>query len=172
MCYTLNNHWGIGDLDLEYKSPKELIEALCDCRRVGANYLLNIGPTAQGGVDPYQGELMKIIGKWMSIYGEAIYKGKPCLAKCEGKHFILRGDDALYLFFFDMSIKGHANVTVGMTADGSYHFEGVEDKVSSIQWMDNGEILEFEQKEHELNVKATRYPSGMSTCVRVAKASL
>ena len=172
MCYTLNNHWGIGHLDLEYKSPKELIEALCDCRRVGANYLLNIGPTAQGGVDPYQGELMKIIGKWMNIYGEAIYNGKPCAAKCEGKHFILRGDDAAYLFFFDLSISGDAHVTVGMTADGSYHFEGVDDEFDCIKWMDNDEVLAFVQNGDQLNVKATRYPSGMTTSVRVAKATI
>ena len=78
----------------------------------------------------------------------------------------------VYLFFFDLSIRGNANVTVGMTADGNYRFEGVEDKIGCIQWMDNGEELEFSQNGDELLVKATRYPSGMSTCVRVAKANI
>ena len=172
MCYTLNNHWGIGNLDLEYKSPKELIEALCDCRRVGANYLLNIGPTAQGGIDAYQGELMKIIGKWMNIYGEAIYNSKPCGVTNAGKHFILKGECALYMFIFDLSIQGNEHVTVGMTPDGKYAFDGVSDEIISIEWMDNGEKLEFTQSGEHLEVLATGYPSGMSTCVRVAKVQI
>lgn len=52
MCYTINSLWGIGHNDFNYKSPKELIECLCDCRKVGANFLLNIGPDAQGGMVP------------------------------------------------------------------------------------------------------------------------
>ena len=172
MCYTLNNHWGIGNLDLEYKSPKELIEALCDCRKVGANYLLNIGPTAQGGIDAYQGELMKIIGKWMNIYGEAIYNSKPCGVTNAGKHFILKGEGALYMFIFDLSIQGNEHVTVGMTPDGKYAFDGVSDEIISIEWMDNGEKLEFTQSGEHLEVLATGYPSGMSTCVRVAKVQI
>ena len=44
MCQTVNNHWGIGNYDIDYKSPGELIKNLCGCRRAaGANYLLNIG---------------------------------------------------------------------------------------------------------------------------------
>lgn len=31
MCYTINDHWGIGLNDFNYKSPAELIKALCDC---------------------------------------------------------------------------------------------------------------------------------------------
>lgn len=58
MCQTINNHWGIGALDIDYKSPRELLETLFECRKVGANYLLNIGPTAQGGVDYYQEALI------------------------------------------------------------------------------------------------------------------
>ena len=72
MCYTLNDHWGIGENDFNYKSPCELIESLCACRRVGANLLLNIGPTAQGGVDPFQREIMRIMGKWMGLYGRRL----------------------------------------------------------------------------------------------------
>ena len=58
MCETINDHWGIGEFDINYKSPANLIESLCLSRKVGANLLLNIGPTAQGGVDPYQREFL------------------------------------------------------------------------------------------------------------------
>lgn len=172
MCLTINDHWGIGELDLNLKSPKELIESLCDCRKVGANYLLNIGPTAQGGIEPIQAEVMKIIGKWMSLYGEAIYNGKPYAAGGMGKNFILKGENELYLFFYDLARCGSENVVVGGNYCGSYAFGNVTDKVASVEWMDNGERLDFTQDNNMLTVNATGFPYGMSTCVRVAKAKI
>ncbi len=173
MCETINDHWGIGHRDFNYKSPKELIESLCNCRKVGANYLLNIGPTAQGGVDVIQGEFLRVIGDWMKIYGEAIYNGKPYPAGGIGNNFILKGENELYLFFFDLAKNGSENVTVrNGNYCGSYSFGNVTHKISSVEWMDNNEKLSFVQKDNMLTVNATGYPYGVSTCVRVAKAKL
>ena len=41
MCETLCDHWGVAD-DINFKPVKTLIESLCNCRKVGANFLLNI----------------------------------------------------------------------------------------------------------------------------------
>ncbi len=172
MCHTMNNHWGIGINDINYKSPSELIASLCNCRKVGANYLLNIGPSAQGGIDSYQGELLKLVGRWMAMYGEAIYSGRPYPAGGCGKNFVLKGDDELYLFFFDMTRLGNENVSFGGKYCGWYSFGGMTDSVEKIEWMDNGESLDFMQKDGLLSVNATGYPYGTSTCVRVAKARI
>ena len=172
MCQTINNHWGIGALDIDYKSPRELIEALCECRKVGANYLLNIGPTAQGGIDSYQEALIGTVGKWMGVYGDAIYNGRPYPARGMGRNFILKGEDELYMFFFDMGIRGDENVIEDRRYSGAYSFDNVKDKIESIEWMDNGEELRFIQDEAMLSVNATGYPYGMATCVRVARAKI
>ena len=172
MCQTINNHWGTADLDIDYKSPRELIENLCRCRKVGANYLLNIGPSAQGGISRYQECLMETVGKWMKLYGEAIYCGRPYNAKGNKMNFILKGDKELYLYFFDIGIKGDDNVVEIKNDDGALTFENVPDKVKSIEWLDNREQLEFIQDGTTLSVNATKYPYGMSTCVRVARAKL
>ena len=173
MCYTLNDHWGIGSNDFNYKSPAQLIETLCSCRRVGANLLLNIGPTAQGGVDPFQKELMRIMGKWMDIYGEAIYEGKPHPATCGNeKNFVLQTEDALYFFVHDLGRGGDANVTVQDECSSDFVFRNVPEEVESVQWMDNGENLAFTQKDGTFSLYATGYVYGNSTCVRVAKAKL
>jgi alpha-L-fucosidase len=63
---------------------------LCDCRKVGANLLLNIGPTAQGGIEPIQEEYLKLMGRWNSVYGEAIYEGKPYSVSENGRDFLCR----------------------------------------------------------------------------------
>lgn len=173
MCHTLNDHWGIGNLDLNYQSPKSIIESLCACRKVGANYLLNIGPTAQGGVDPMQRELMRILGKWMELYGEAVYEGKPYGATTQNaKNFVLKGDGCLYFFVHDLGRNGNVNVTKDGKYSGYIAFNRVPDAIESIEWMDNGEKLDFVQHGDCLSVNATGYPYGMSACVRVARAKL
>ena len=171
MCYTLNDHWGIGENDFNYKSPCELIESLCACRRVGANLLLNIGPTAQGGVDPFQREIMRIMGKWMGLYGEAIYKGKPHPATCgNAKNFLLKGDGCLYIFVHDLGLGGSVHVAVNGECENDFVFRGVDEKIEKVYWMDNDEELSFENEDGNLSVYATNFPYGKSTCVRVAKA--
>lgn len=172
MCHTVNDHWGIGKYDINYKSPSELIESLCDCRKVGANYLLNIGPEGQGSVDLYQEQLFKLIGDWMNVFGEAIYNGRPCSSCGIGKNFILKSvkGDCLYIFSYDLGRLGDANVTVGGKYSGAYAFGNVTDKIAKIEWMDNGESLDFIQGSDMLGVNLTGFEYGKSLCVRVAKA--
>ena len=49
MCQVLNDHWGYAKEDCNYKSVKELIENLVDCRKYGCNFLLNTGLRGNGG---------------------------------------------------------------------------------------------------------------------------
>lgn len=52
MCEVTCDHWGYAREDLNIKSPALLIEELCDCRRYGANFLLNAGPMGDGSLRP------------------------------------------------------------------------------------------------------------------------
>jgi len=47
-CMTMNNHWGYNKNDQNWKSTRTLVRNLVDCASKGGNYLLNIGPTAEG----------------------------------------------------------------------------------------------------------------------------
>lgn len=174
MCHTLNEHWGIGYDDLCYKSPTELIQSLCDCRKVGANYLLNIGPEPQGKINNYQKELLGLLGRWMELFGEAIYNGRPCGVNGIGKNFALKSVDGenLYFFVYDLATRGDGNVTVGRKYRGVYAFGGVSEEITSIKWMDNNEELPFVQGQDMLAVNLTGHPYGTSYPVRVAKATI
>ncbi len=173
MCYTLNDHWGIGYNDLNYKSPGELIECLCDCRKVGANLLLNIGPTAQGGIEPIQEEYLKLMGRWNAIFGEAIYEGKPYSVSDNNRDFLLKGEDGtIYLFAYDLGRQGSENVVAHAGYNPNRTFKLLGDTVESIRWMDNDEELKFTQDGDKLNVYCTGYPYGVSYCVRVAKVKV
>ena len=174
MCHTINGHWGIGFEDICYKSPTELIESLCDCRKVGANYLLNIGPEAQGKVNVYQKELLALVGRWMNIFGEAIYNGRPCEAYGTGKNFALKSTDgsSLYLFIYDLGIVGDIHVTVGEKYIGASVFGNVNEEIKSVKWMDNDEELKFISGNGMLAVDCTGFSYGKAYPVRVAKVSL
>lgn len=170
MCHTMNDHWGFGKCDLHYKSLPELIETLCACRKVGANYLLNVGPDGEGEIVTMQRALLESLGVWVRTCGEAIYRGKPSkIHSCEKKNFALDADGKSYLFIHDMCVLGDANVTVEGNGLGPKNFDRVKGKVKSVKWTDNGENLEFSQDSEHLTVKVTGYPYGHNFVVRVAE---
>lgn len=171
MCETLNNHWGDAD-DFDYKSPRQIIEEICDCRKVGANMLLNIGPAGDGTVPPMSRAIMHTVGCWMRLYGKAVYNGRPYLAEVGRRDFILRDikdEKTFYLFKYDLGCHGDQNVTVASGGDGVVRFDGFAGEVESVAWMDNGQALDFTCAGQTLTVACTTYPYGQNHCVRVAE---
>ena len=174
MCETLCDHWGIAD-DINFKPVKTLIESLCNCRKVGANFLLNIGPNPDGTVPTMQKGIMECIGRWMSTYGTAIYNGRPYITYKDKKEFVLKDindDNTAYIFKFDVKSGGDVNVSLGFKEEGAITLDKFDKTVESIKWMDNDEELAFSQKDDAVSINFTNFTYGQSLCVRVAKAIL
>ena len=76
-CMTLNGSWGYNPTDPHWKSSEELIRNLCYVISRGGNYLLNVGPRADGSWEPQVGERLRDIGAWMRINDESIYGTQP-----------------------------------------------------------------------------------------------
>ncbi|MCK6447462.1 MAG: alpha-L-fucosidase [Planctomycetes bacterium] len=72
-CMTMNGHWGFNRADKDFKSTKELVRNLIDIASKGGNYLLNVGPRADGTFPPESVQRLAEIGKWMDRYGSAIH---------------------------------------------------------------------------------------------------
>lgn len=72
-CMTMNTTWGFKSYDDKWKSPEVLIRNLIDIASKGGNYLLNVGPTAEGLIPPASVERLAAIGAWMKVNGESIY---------------------------------------------------------------------------------------------------
>jgi len=70
---TMNDHWGYNKTDKNFKSVRELIRTLTDVASKGGNYLLNVGPTADGLFPQESIDRLAAIGEWMAVNGEAIY---------------------------------------------------------------------------------------------------
>lgn len=72
-CMTMNDHWGYNKHDTNWKSSKDLIRKLTDIASKGGNFLLNVGPTAEGLFPEASIQRLEEMGKWMNINGESIY---------------------------------------------------------------------------------------------------
>jgi alpha-L-fucosidase len=77
-CMTLNDSWGYHASDRNWKSPTTVIRNLVTCARDGGNYLLNIGPTADGSIPPESAAILTTVGTWMSKHGDTIYQSDNC----------------------------------------------------------------------------------------------
>lgn len=76
-CMTMNTHWGYNKHDEDWKSPETLIRDLVDITSKGGNFLLNVGPTADGVFPPQSLVRLAQIGKWMRVNGQSIHGAGP-----------------------------------------------------------------------------------------------
>ncbi len=135
-CMTMNNHWGYNKYDDNWKSAEELIQKLVDIASKGGNFLLNVGPKADGTFPQESIDRLKSIGDWVEIYGESIYgtSASPfsdlewgrCTKKQIGKN------TRLYLHVFDWP------------ADNKLIVPALENKVKDIFIMDGMKKTGFE----------------------------
>ena len=72
-CMTLNESWGYNKGDNHWKSPEDLIHQLIKVSSRGGNFLLNVGPTAEGVIPGPSVQNLKRVGDWLKVNGEAIY---------------------------------------------------------------------------------------------------
>jgi alpha-L-fucosidase len=95
---TLNDTWGFKSYDDNWKSADKLIYLLVDLASKGVNYLLNVGPTAEGLIPQPSIDLLAEIGRWMQVNGEAIHgsQASPFPYELEWGR-LTQKDNALYL---------------------------------------------------------------------------
>ena len=72
-CMTLNKHWGYNAADQNWKSSTELIQKLIGICAKGGNFLLNVGPTAEGEIPEESVKRLNDVGEWLKENGESIY---------------------------------------------------------------------------------------------------
>jgi alpha-L-fucosidase len=115
-CMTMNRTWGFKSYDHDWKSSETLIRNLVDIASKGGNYLLNVGPTAEGLIPGPSIERLKAMGAWMKVNSESIYgtKASPCSRPAFGRitQKEMGGNATLYLHVFDWPADGNLFVPV------------------------------------------------------------
>jgi alpha-L-fucosidase len=129
-CMTMNGTWGYKSYDHNYKTPQKLIQNLVDIASKGGNFLLNVGPTAEGEFPPESVDILAAMGKWMKVNGEAIYgtKASPWglfpWGRCTKKE--TKNGTSMYFSVFEWP------------ADGKLVIPGVKNSVVSAKLLANG----------------------------------
>ncbi|MBE6607111.1 MAG: alpha-L-fucosidase [Ruminococcaceae bacterium] len=171
MCQTLEQHWGYAKKDLNYKSLATLIEDLASCRKVGSNYLLNVGPMGDGILRPLDKALLETLGEWVEMNDESLRSPRPTDIKVDEneKDFVLDdGNGNSYLFVHDLGTLADPNVMVPREAKYMRSF-AFDKKIKEVKWLDNGQILDFVQNEDKTSIVTRPYAYGENTVIRVAK---
>ena len=123
-CMTMNDHWGYNKNDQHWKSTEDLIRKLADIASKGGNFLLNVGPTADGLIPQPSVERLEAMGQWMKTNNESIYgTGASPFVKLDWGRATqkrLGGDKTrLYLHVFqwpadgNLKVPGLKNKTIG-----------------------------------------------------------
>ncbi|MBN2105606.1 alpha-L-fucosidase [bacterium] len=111
---TMAESWGYSRLDTEayWKSPKTLIRRLVDIASQGGNYLLNIGPDAEGNLPQMAVDRLQGFADWMSVYSESVYGTSGSRFKTEdwGRYTIR--ENVVYAHIFDWPENGYLPVRV------------------------------------------------------------
>lgn len=134
-CMTMNNNWGYNKADKNFKSVRDLIRKLVDIASKGGNFLLNIGPMANGLFPPESMERLREIGNWMHFNGESIYgtSASPFEHISWGRvtQKNLDGKSMVYLHVFDWP------------ADGKLKISGIGSKPQYIYTLKEKEAIGF-----------------------------
>ena len=132
-CMTMNETWGYKSYANNWKSTETMIRNTIDIASKGGNYLLNVGPKADGTFPEESIKALKEIGVWMKVNGESIYgtKASPLAplawGRCTRKES--NGNTTLYLSVFNWP------------SDGKLVVPGLKNKISSTKLLANGKSV-------------------------------
>lgn len=136
-CMTMNDSWAYLAEDNNWKSAQVLVQNLVECARDGGNYLLDIGPRADGSVPEASVTRLQAIGRWLQRNGEAVYGTQRCRFPHGNIGAFTRGGNTLYTIVYFWPGE---TMTIG----------GVKFKVRSARLLASGEPVKFTQKGTQL----------------------
>jgi alpha-L-fucosidase len=141
-CMTMNETWGYKSYAHNWKSLETLVRNTVDIASKGGNYLLNVGPKADGTFPQESIDLLKGMGTWMKTNGESIYgtKASPfglftwgrCTKKEKGKNTVL------YFSVFEWP------------KDGKLTIPGLKNEIVSAAFLANGAAVKTSRIEDGL----------------------
>lgn len=70
---TVNDTWGYKRHDQNWKPASDICFKLVDIVSKGGNYLLNVGPGGDGFIPQPSQDILRQVGAWLKVHGEAIY---------------------------------------------------------------------------------------------------
>ncbi|GAA4057435.1 alpha-L-fucosidase [Amphibacillus indicireducens] len=118
-CWTENN---------TFKSPESLVRELVDIVSKNGVMLLNVGPKPDGSISAEDQSVLKGIGDWLAVNGEAIYQTSVWRQASEGPAEIPEGQ------FTDGTDVNYTAEDFSFTCRGKHLY------AINMNWPENGEV--------------------------------
>ena len=132
-CMTMNGSWGYHAADTDWKTPGMIVRNLALCAHDTGNYLLNIGPRADGSVPQASAKILAATGKWLERNGASIYQSERCTVSRSQFAGFTRKGNTLYM---------HVYYWPGQTVA----LGGLVNKVKSARLLATGKEVKFDQE--------------------------
>lgn len=97
-CITMGTSWSYVPND-HYKSPRKLINILCDVVAKGGNLILNIGPNPEGEIDDTAYARLHDMSEWMKVNSEAIFGTRSIAPYREGNLAYTKKANTIYAIY-------------------------------------------------------------------------
>lgn len=112
---TVAHSWGYNAFETDFKSTTFLLQALVNNVSLNGNYLLNIGPKANGDIPFEISQRLLEIGEWLKTNGESVYGAKAFDLRKDlhdwGRITFNEQTNKLYLHVFNWPLKNELNIT-------------------------------------------------------------
>ncbi|MCG6922321.1 MAG: alpha-L-fucosidase [Acidobacteria bacterium] len=175
--------WGYVE-NHQYKTVDSIVDDLVDIVSKNGSLLLNIGPKPDGTIPEPEEKMLREIGAWLDVNGEAIYGTRPFAIFGEGPTSVVEGpfgdtkreaftaEDIRFttregaLYAIALAWPENGRVSVRSLATGAAHYEGEVGHVSllgseeALQWSRDGDGLHVRlpaerPSEHALALRIT-----------------
>jgi len=98
--YTMGTDWQYKPTNDIAKTGTEVINKLIEIRAKGGNFLLNVGPKADGEIQIEHQALLQEVALWNFANSEAIYQVKPLPIIKEDNIWYVQSNDEKYIYAF------------------------------------------------------------------------
>jgi alpha-L-fucosidase len=136
-CMTMNDSWGYQAADDNWKSSRTILRNLITCARDGGNYLLNIGPEADGTIPEPSVHALRQVGEWLETGGHTIFDSDICTVRRSSYASFTRKNETLYM---------HVHFWPG----DYVAISGLMSKVKSAKLVKTGQSVAFTQDDYRV----------------------
>jgi alpha-L-fucosidase len=177
-CTSISkNSWGYISQHV-YKEPGEIIHQLVDIVSKNGCLLLNVGPKPDGTIPGEEQEILREIGRWLAVNGEALYGSRPWHIFGEGPTVVPEGqfsDNEMAFTPQDIrfTVKGDKlyAITLGLPVDSveikslATGAGGGMERVRAVKMIGGELALAWSQNETGLSIQIPQNIASKHACV-------